>query len=215
MDISRSRQNMIDGQITVNQIDHPSLLAAMAMMPRERFLPSNLQTLAYSDAVIDLAAGGKMPPPLVQAKLLQAASLAPGDSVLIVAANCGYMAALASQMAGFVYALTQSQDQADHLSRLAVDLALDNLACGAGDLMTGYPEQGPYQAILVEGSLCNAPVALDEQLADGGCLVYVRQDRVGQLARRVSHGGYVSEIILEDLNAPLLDEKPEGFSLCA
>ena len=215
MDISRSRQNMIDGQITVNQIDHPALLAAMAMMPRERFLPSNLQMLAYSDGVIDLAAGGKMPPPLVQAKLLQAANLAPSDSVLIVAANCGYMAALASQMAGFVYALTQAQDQADHLSRLAVDLALDNLACGAGDPMTGYPEQGPYQAILVEGSLCNAPVALDEQLADGGCLVYVRQDRVGQLAKRVSHGGYVSEIILEDLNAPLLDEKPEGFSLCA
>ena len=215
MDISRSRQNMIDGQITVNQIDHPSLLAAMAEMPRERFLPSNLQMLAYSDAVIDLAAGGKMPPPLVQAKLLQAASLAPGDSVLIVAANCGYMAALASQMADFVYALTQSQAQADHLSRLAVDLALDNLACGAGDLMTGYRAQGPYQVILVEGSLCNAPVALDEQLADGGCLVYVRQDRVGQLARRVNHGGYVSEIILEDLNAPILDEKPEGFSLCA
>ena len=86
-DFALARRNMIDGQLRPNRVTNAQLLAAVSDLPRERFLPEGLQSIAYADDDVPLGGGRYLMEPMVLARLIQALQAQPGDHALVVASG--------------------------------------------------------------------------------------------------------------------------------
>jgi len=151
----------------------------MGELPRERFVPGALAELAYMDEAVPLspAQGGEprrwLMAPRVFAKLLQLAEVGEGDRVLDVGTGSGYSAAVLANIAGSVVALECDAGLAEDARRNLAALDLHNVKVVDGELADGAPNDGPFDAIVLEGSIFDAPSPLLDQLKDGGRLVAV------------------------------------------
>jgi protein-L-isoaspartate(D-aspartate) O-methyltransferase len=177
-DFAAARQNMVQSQVRTSDVTDPRLTAAMLEVPRERFVPATLADLAYLDrdlpVAIDRGAQRFLLKPVVLAKLLQIAGVEPADRVLDVGCATGYGAALLSNLAATVVALEEEPDLARHAEHNLAGLGLTNVTVVSGPMVEGWPSQGPYDVIVVEGRCEAAPHRLLAQLADGGRLVCVQ-----------------------------------------
>lgn len=179
-----SRKNMIDCQIKPNKVTDPALLDILGRTPRERFVPRHLHAMAYIDEDIPMGNGRYLPEPMVLARLIQEAAIKPTDLVLDVACGTGYSTAIMAQLGATVVGLESSKEMADEAERHLRDLDILNVAIiNQADLRNGYPQQGPYQVILINGSVASLPQNLLSQLADGGRLLTIVKpphSRIGQ-----------------------------------
>ncbi len=105
IDFTAARLNMVESQLRTNKVTDEAVLAAFRAVPREQFVPAALAGIAYSDDDISLGDGRVLLQPMVLARLLQLAALAPGDGVLEVGAASGYAAALLARLASRVVAV--------------------------------------------------------------------------------------------------------------
>jgi protein-L-isoaspartate(D-aspartate) O-methyltransferase len=173
-----ARTCMVDSQIRPNRVSDPRILAAMRRLPRERFLPANVQSLAYADEDVPLGNGRYMMEPMVLAKLLQAATLLGNERVLVVAAGTGYGAAVLAACGCRVTAL---EEDPALLSIAADALAVEapGVTLVSGPLAAGWPSQAPYDLILIEGAVPAIPPALSNQLHQetGRILTAISRDR--------------------------------------
>lgn len=206
VDYSQARNNMVDGQVRIDDVTGPALVSALRAVPREAFVPARLEALAYIDRPLEVAPGRFMLDPRTFAKLCQLAEIRPTDSVLDVGCGTGYSAAVLARIAGRVVAL--ESDEA------LVAEARTKLA-GAAELVTGkLPEgcaaKGPYDVILLNGAVPAVPETLVSQLAPNGRLVGVVTDRgVGKAHIFVKAAAGLSGRIAFDATVPLL----AGFEL--
>lgn len=189
IDFAVQRVKMVDGQVRTTDVTQLDLLEAMLSVPREKFVPTRIRALSYSDEALEISTpetGGE-PRYLMQAspmaKLLQLADIRAGDFVLIVGAGSGYSAAVVSLIAGSVIALESNEAIANQASETLSALGYDSAVVVHGDLARGYPEQAPFDVIFVEGAVDHVPDALLEQLRDGGRLVAVTGQGNASLAR--------------------------------
>jgi protein-L-isoaspartate(D-aspartate) O-methyltransferase len=179
IDYARQRQAMVEGQVHVNDVTDPRILAAMGELPREKFVPAARAALAYVDEDIPLHTTGAGKParyliePMVLAKLVQALSLNPSAHVLDVGSASGYSAALLGRLAGSVIALEEDTELVPIATRLLASLGATNVKVVSGPLTTGWPQEGPYDAILLQGSVEIVSAALTDSLKDGGRLAAV------------------------------------------
>ncbi len=173
MDLARARENMVWGQLRPNRITDPRLLAAMAEVPRERFLPAALRAVAYADEDLELGDGRRLIEPLALAKMLQAASVRPEDTALVIGRDVGYAAAVLARLATTVFLLVEREEEAEHTDRLLNDIGAENVVVRRGDPRRGLPELAPFDVILLTGAVPAAPRTLLDQLQDGGRLVAV------------------------------------------
>ena len=104
-DFALARRNMVDGQLRPNRVTNAALLAAVSDLPRERFLPDGLRSVAYADDDVPLGNGRFLMEPMVLARLIQALQPQPEDKVLVVASGRGYGAALLSRLVKSVVAV--------------------------------------------------------------------------------------------------------------
>lgn len=203
-----SRKNMIDCQIKPNKVTDPALLEILGRTPRERFVPRHLQAMAYIDEDIPMGNGRYLPEPMVLARLLQEATIAPTDLVLDVACGTGYSTAIMAQLGATVVGLEGSKDMADEAERHLRDLDILNVAViNQADLRAGYPQQGPYQVILINGAVDSIPQTLSGQLAEGGrLLAIVKQpnSRMGQAVLVTRLGDSFVTRTLFDASTPSL-----------
>ena len=173
MDYDAARHNMVESQIRPNRVTDPLVMAAMAEVPREAFLPKSLRGVAYVDNDIPLGNGRYMLEPLVLARLLQEAEIAASDVVLVIGCATGYCSAVLARMANTVVALESEPDLAEAATATLGELGIDTVACVEGALCEGYAKQGPYDVIFFCGAVPEIPVAIREQLSEGGRLVAV------------------------------------------
>ena len=179
IDYARQRQAMVEGQVHVNDVTDPRILTAMRELPREKFVPAARAELAYVDEDIPLRAASAGKParyliePMVLAKLVHALSLSASDHVLDVGCASGYSAALLGRLAGSVVALEEDAEFVPIATRLLASLGAANVKVVGGPLTAGWPKEGPYDAILLQGSVEVVPVALTDSLKDGGRLAAV------------------------------------------
>ncbi|KFG91673.1 Protein-L-isoaspartate O-methyltransferase [Sphingobium herbicidovorans NBRC 16415] len=170
-DLERLRQMMVKRQIAGRGIGGARLLAAMREVPRERFVPEELRALAYDDRPLPVEAGQTISQPYIVARMIEAAAIGPADRVLEIGVGSGYAAAVMSRVAAHVFAI----DRVGELAALArgrmEQLGYDNVAIRTGDGTEGWPEQAPFDAILVAAGGPAVPQPLREQLAIGGRLV--------------------------------------------
>lgn len=157
-----ARKCMVDSQIRPNRVTDPRVLAAMRSLPREQFLPPGVQALAYADEDVPLGNGRFLMEPMVFARLLQAASLTSAERVLVVGAGTGYGAAVLAACGCRVTAL---EEDPALLAMAAAILPVHapGVILVSGPLSAGWPSQGPYDLILIEGAVPEIPAALAGQ----------------------------------------------------
>src|SRR5580704_7530012 len=149
------------------------VLAAVASIPRERFVPADLRGRAYENVALPIGSGQTISQPLVVARMLEALSLEPTDRVLDVGTGSGYHAALLSLLAAHVYTIERHRQLSAVAEQAIRDLGIDNVTFVVGDGWDGLPSEAPFEAINVAAATGDAePFALERQLTDGGRLVH-------------------------------------------
>jgi protein-L-isoaspartate(D-aspartate) O-methyltransferase len=218
-DFAALRRTMVDSQVRTADVTDPRLLAAMLELPRERFFPEDKASLAYLDLDVPLTEPGlpvrRMLSPMVLAKLIQAADVAETDQVLDVGCATGYSTALLSQLAGLVIGLEEDSALARRAAEALATTGFTGTRIVTGPLSRGWPGEGPYDLILLQGSTeIVPPPALFDQLKDGGrlaCVLGRGQSGKAMLYRRI--GGDLSGRPLFDAAAAPLPgfSKPPEF----
>lgn len=215
MDFSVARQSMVKSQIRPNQVNDPEVLAAMAELPRETFLPKALQGVAYVDEDLPLGNGRYLMEPCVLARLLQAATIRSTDVALVIGCTTGYSAAVLSRLASAVVAVESDAKLVQAATNTLAELRIDTVAVMQGELREGCPKQAPFDVIFLDGAVSEIPDGLVQQLADGGRLVTaVRKNQaVGRGMLVVRSGDVIARRELFDATVPWLPgfEPAPGF----
>jgi protein-L-isoaspartate(D-aspartate) O-methyltransferase len=191
------RVKMVDGQLRTTGITDARVLHAMGSIPREAFLPAVRRPLAYLDEDIAITTGSGEPRYLMEpapfAKLVQLADIRPLDRVLDVGCGTGYSSAVLSRLGASVTGVERQADLADSARSALAGLGFDNVTIIHAAPEDGYPQNAPYDSILLGGAVDEVPEALFGQLAEGGRLVAVIGEGNAGIARIcVKEGGVVS-----------------------
>ncbi len=166
------------------------VLAAIATVPRERFVPARERRRAWANAALRIGWGQTISQPLIVARMCELLELRPSDRVLDVGTGSGYHAAVLAQLCAHVWSIEHHQqlsEQARHNLRAA---GVENVTLIVGDGTLGHPPAAPYDAINVAASATEVPRALLEQLAPAGRMVLPLTSEVERLVlvRRTSGG---------------------------
>ena len=192
-DFSALRLHMVDGQLRTTGVTALDVLDAFLEVPREAFVPARLRELAYLDEDLEVAPGRYVMEPSPLARLIQLASVKPGDVVLDAGCATGYSSAVLSRLATSVIAVESDQHLADSASAALLDLGFDNVVVVSGPIAGGYPSEGPYDVILIGGSVDEVSQTLFDQLRDGGRLVVVEgRGNAGSAKLYIKEGAVVS-----------------------
>ncbi|HEY5949357.1 MAG TPA: protein-L-isoaspartate(D-aspartate) O-methyltransferase [Kofleriaceae bacterium] len=193
MDTSAARKLMVDRHIRARGVRDPRVLAALASVPREAFLPDELADLAYEDCPLPIEAGQTISQPYIVAVMTEAIAVQPEDRVLEIGTGSGYAAAVLAQVAKQVYTVERHAELAELARGRLLSLGYTNVEVRCGDGTLGWSEHAPFDAIIVAAGGPEVPRALLDQLALGGRLVIpVGSGRAQELVRvtRVSETDY-------------------------
>jgi protein-L-isoaspartate(D-aspartate) O-methyltransferase len=162
---------MVERQIRARGISEPAVLEALAAVPRNRFVPAELAPRAYDDTPLPIGYDQTISQPYVVAFMTEAAALTPDAKVLDIGTGSGYQAAVLAEIVGRVYSIEIVPELAERSRRLLADLGYDNVEVRTGDGYRGWPDEAPFDAIVVAAAPDHVPPALVEQLAVGARLV--------------------------------------------
>ncbi len=187
IDFATQRLNMVESQVRPSGITDHRVIAAMADVPREEFVPSARRDLAYMDDEVEVGgAGGTrryLMEPMVFARLLQHAAIRPDDVVLDVGTATGYSAAVLSHLAQSVIAIEEDAQLVAEATETLGRLGIGNAVVMKGEHADGLPAEAPFDVIIIEGRVPQVPDTLLAQLGDNGRLVAVVGD--GSVAHAV------------------------------
>ena len=190
MDFAAARKIMVDSQIRPNDVTDPDIVRAFMTVPRESFLMSSKQSIAYSELEIPVGDGRAMWLPRDLGKMVKTLAPKPSDISMVIGAGAGYSSALLAELTETVLAVEDSSDAVERLTDRMVAQGYDQVAAIEAPLTEGLPGEGPFDVILINGMVEHVPDALTAQLADGGRLgaVVKLDDALGR-ARIYSRAG--------------------------
>jgi protein-L-isoaspartate(D-aspartate) O-methyltransferase len=177
MNIEQARFNMIEQQIRPWDVLDSAVLELLAVVKREDFVPAAYRALAFVDTEVPLAGGQCMLAPKVEARLLQELGVHKHERVLEVGAGSGFMAALLAHRAQHVTTLEIDPELAEFAQNNLRRAGVLNATVINADGSQGLASEGPYDVIVLSGSVAEVPTALLAQLKVGGRLAAI----VGQL----------------------------------
>ena len=170
-DYARARTLMVDNQLRTSGITDRRLLGVMGEVPRETFVPPARQPLAYIDEAHPLTATRKLGPPVPFAKLIQLARIEHTDKVLDVGCGTGYSAAVLAGLAGHVLAIEDDASLASSAKKNLVAVGANNVSVVEGSISSAAAQHGPFDVVVIEGTLAEVPQALLDALKTEGRLV--------------------------------------------
>jgi protein-L-isoaspartate(D-aspartate) O-methyltransferase len=156
---------------TGREVLSPAVMAAMAKVPRHRFVPLWERTFAYDNRPLGIGHGQTISQPYIVAIMSDLLDVGPGDRVLEVGTGCGYQAAVLAEITGKVYSIEVVPDLARAAAARLARLGYGNVTVRQGDGYAGWPEEAPFDAIIVTAAPAELPEDLIDQLVDGGRLV--------------------------------------------
>lgn len=208
MDLNQARFNMIEQQIRPWEVLDPQVLALLSNVHREDFVPLAHKALAFVDMEIPLGAAPNqvMLAPRVQARLLQDLAVQKTDKVLDIGTGSGFMAALLGHQAASVLSLEIDAQLASRAQANLQKAGLRNVTVRQADGSQGAAADGPFDVILLNGSVAEVPAALLQQLTVGGRLAAIVGDEPMMRATVITRTGQNSWTTTEpwDSNAPRL-----------
>ena len=210
MNLEKARFNMVEQQIRPWQVLDPNVLNVLSHVPRELFVPAAYQAMAYTDTEIPLGHGQEMVPPRVDARLMHDLQLTGTEKVLDIGTGSGYLAALLAARAERVISLEVNPDLANTARSNLQRAGVTNVDVRVADGCAGAASDGPFDAIVLGGSVADVPQALLQQLKVKGRLIaVVGQDPVmsATLFTRTGEATWETHV-LWDTQAPRL----QGFA---
>jgi protein-L-isoaspartate(D-aspartate) O-methyltransferase len=185
------------------------VLAAIAAVPRERFVPPSERDRAYENSALTIGCGQTISQPLVVARMSELLAPRPGDRVLDVGTGSGYHAAVLARLAGHVWSIERHGRLSRRAARSLRDAGIDNVTLVVGDGTRGLPDAAPFDAINVAAAgSAEALSELEAQLAPGGRLVAPvsgEQQRLVMTTRTAA--GLVRELFEEVRFVPLVRDR--------
>jgi protein-L-isoaspartate(D-aspartate) O-methyltransferase len=213
MDLNQARFNMIEQQIRPWEVLDPQVLELLSVVHREDFVPLAHKALAFVDMEIPLGSAPNqvMLAPRVQARLLQDLAVKKTDKVLDIGTGSGFMAALLAHQAAQVLSLEIDADLAAQAQANLQKAGVSNVTVRHADGSQGAAADGPFDVILLNGSVAEVPAALLQQLTVGGRLAAIVGDEPMMRATLITRTSDSSWTTTEpwDCNAPRLGGFPE------
>ncbi len=195
-DFERRRIAMVASQIESRQVRDPRVLDAMRHVQRHRFVPERLHSRAYDDHPLAIGHDQTISQPYIVALMTELIRPNPEMKVLEVGTGSGYQAAVLAECAGQVFSIEIVPELGTSAAELLESLGYDNVRVRIGDGFDGWPDQAPFDAILVTAAPQTIPQPLLDQLAVGGRLVIP----VGGFAQNLvvverTQDGYARQVI--------------------
>jgi len=167
-----ARHRMVVDQIERRGIRSPRVLSAIEKVPRDRFLPAEARSIAYTDRAVPIACEQTISQPYMVALMTDALDVTGGQQhVLEVGTGSGYQTAILAELAADVVTVERHVELSRTASATLASLGYGNVRCVVGDGTLGWPEAAPYDRILVTAMARQYPPAVWQQLIDGGVLV--------------------------------------------
>jgi protein-L-isoaspartate(D-aspartate) O-methyltransferase len=185
-DFERARRHMVDGQVRTAGVTDFAVIEAMLAVPRELFVAEANRAIAYLDLQLNVTPQRRLMTPMTVGRLLQAAGLGAGRSVLVVGCATGYTAALAAHIGCDVVATEPDSVLAAQARANLGHAGISSVTVIEAPPANGYPSRAPYDVILLDGATEREPTALYEQLRVDGDLVGVFALAAQPQARRVT-----------------------------
>ncbi len=215
MDIEHVRFNMVEQQIRTWEVLDATVLDLLLRVHREDFVPEQHRALAFVDMEIPLGHGECMLSPKLEARMLQELAIQGGDAILEVGTGSGFMTALLASLGRHVYSVdivpefTQTA-----MPRLAAH-GISNVTLETGDAARGWDKHGPYDVIVLTGSVPVLPAAFQQSLKPGGRLLAVVGEPPAMAAQLITcsgGGAYHTVTLFETCIAPLKNAlQPQRF----
>ena len=164
------RQRMVEQQLRVRDIADAAVLRAMERVPRHLFVPEDERGAAYADSPLPIGFGQTISQPYIVAFMSEALEVTKDHRVLEIGTGSGYQAAVLGELAGEVYTIEIVPELAARAARTLKDLGYTNIHVRAGNGYAGWPEQAPFDRIMVTAAPAEIPQALIDQLKVGGVM---------------------------------------------
>ena len=185
VDFEHLRRLMVAQQLQSRGIIDAGVLSAMHMIPREVFVPEEYRIDAYKDGPLPIGAAQTISQPYMVALMTELLCLSPRDRVLEIGTGSGYQTAVLHAITPHVYSVERISCLAQQAERILRTLGCETVTIRTGDGSLGWPEEAPFDAIIVTSGAPGIPETLKSQLAEGGRLVIPAGTRLSQTLYRV------------------------------
>lgn len=169
--VTLQRERMVADQIESRGVRNPEVLRVMRATPRHLFVPTDIRSRAYEDRPLPIGYGATISQPYIVALMTELLAPAKKHRVLEIGAGSGYQAAILGQLAAEVYSVEIVPELARSAASTLRELGYTNITVRQGDGYKGWPEQAPFDGIMVTAAPPELPQALVAQLSRGGRLV--------------------------------------------
>lgn len=186
-----SRKRMVEEQLLARGVRDERVIKVMSEIPRHLFVPKVLYGQAYSDYPLNIGEGQTISQPFMVAIMTVALELKGCERVLEIGTGSGYQTAILAELSKHVYTIERLRALANRARRLLYDIGVANFSLKVGDGTLGWPEEAPFDGIIVTAGSPGIPKVYIEQLAEGGRLVIPVGDEWSQqlvVARKVGRG---------------------------
>ncbi len=169
--LSRLRSHMVESQIMKRGIRDTRLLEAMRTIPRHLFIPLHQRNRAYDDCPLPIGFNQTISQPYIGALMTQHIELTGSEKVLELGTGSGYQAAILCELAERVITIERIPKLAERAEAALSDLGYRNVQIIVGDGTVGYPDEAPYDRVLITAATPNIPQPVVEQLSEGGIVI--------------------------------------------
>jgi protein-L-isoaspartate(D-aspartate) O-methyltransferase len=191
INFQKARDRMVDTQLVSRGVHDPRVLDAMHKVPRHMFVDEALRDQAYNDHPLPISDRQTISQPYIVALMTEALSLQGTEKVLEIGTGSGYQTAILAELANRVYSIERILSLSQRARQVMQDLGYRNVALKVGDGTLGWPEEAPFDAILVSAGSPLVPQPLVDQMAVGARLVIPVGDHLSQelvLVERAAEG---------------------------
>jgi protein-L-isoaspartate(D-aspartate) O-methyltransferase len=203
------RDRMVDEQIIRGGTRDPRVIAAMRVVPRHRFVPDRYSTEAYDDGAVPIGYGQTISQPAVVAAMTEALQLTGKERILEIGTGSGYQSAILAELVPLVYSIEIVEPLARQAAAVLHDLGRDNVMIRVGDGYNGWPEEAPFDAIIVTAAPDHVPKPLLDQLAVGGRMVVpIGKDTQQLMLYRRTPAGFEQRTLDFVRFVPLIHDEP-------
>ena len=208
MDYQRLRDDMVDTQLVPRGIKDKAVLKAMRTIPRHLFLEESSQSRAYDDMALPIGEGQTISQPYMVAVMTELLGLTGKEKVLEIGTGSGYQAAVLSRLAKEVFTIERIASLAEDAGQRFRELAYFNIHVRIGDGTLGWPEEAPFDGIIITAASPQIPDPLKAQVSENGIIVIPVGSRYSQQLLRVkkTKSGFEEEYHTPCVFVPLIGE---------
>ncbi len=171
MDYEKLRKRMAQEQLIPRNISDQGVLDAFLKIERHKFIPQDLRDNAYADFPLPLGEGQTISQPYIVALMTQELGLAGKEKVLEIGTGSGYQTAVLAELAREVYTIERFESLAKKAKELLLELGYQNIKLKTADGTAGWPEEAPFDRIIITAATSVIPAPLAEQLKEGGKMI--------------------------------------------